>query len=293
METIRMKNVVIGSKTVGGDNPCYIIAEIGINHNGDIETAKKLISLAKGAGADAVKFQKRTIDVVYTNEELDKPRENPFGTTNRDLKEGLEFGQAEYEEVDKFCKLLDISWFASCWDEGAVDFIDQFNPPCYKIASASLTDDALLKYIRSKGKPIILSCGMTEMDELKHAVDILGKEDLILLHSCSTYPAKNNELNLRAMDTMRKEFDLVIGYSGHETNIISSPAAVAMGAKVIERHITLDRAMWGSDQAASLGPGGVYKMISYIKCVEDGFGSPTVRRVESEISVMKKLRRVG
>ena len=288
-----MDTIVIGTQTIGADNPCYIIGEIGINHNGDLDTTKKLISLAKGAGADAVKFQKRTIDVVYTKEELDAPRENPFGATNRDLKVGLELGQEEYEEIDKFCRLLEITWFASCWDEGSVDFIDQFNPPCYKVASASLTDDALLRFIRGKGKPIILGCGMTEMDELKHAVEVLGKDDLILLHSCSTYPAKPRELNLRAMTTIQEEFGLITGYSGHETNIISSCAAVAMGAKVLERHITLDRAMWGSDQAASLGPPGFYKMISYVKCVEESMGSPEFQRVESEIPVMKKLRRVG
>ncbi|MBF0440418.1 MAG: N-acetylneuraminate synthase family protein [Oligoflexales bacterium] len=287
-----MKKVVLGSKTVGVNNPCYIIAEIGINHNGDVEIAKKLISMAKGAGADAVKFQKRTVDVVYTKEELDKSRESPFGVTNRALKEGLEFGLDEYEEIDRFCRLLGIPWFASCWDEASVDFMEQFNPPCYKIASASLTDDNLLRHIRSKGKPVILGCGMTELHELDHAVEVIGKEDLILLHACSAYPAKPSDLNLRAMTTISERYGVVTGYSGHETNIISSCAAVALGAKVLERHITLDRAMWGSDQAASLGPNGLYKMISYVRCVEESLGNPTIKCQESEIPVMKKLRRV-
>ena len=288
---IIIKEITVGARRIGPNSPCYIIAEIGINHNGDIEIAKKLISLAKGAGADAVKFQKRTIDVVYTKEELDKPRENPFGCTNRDLKKGLEFDKKDFKVIDKYCRLLDIQWFASCWDEASVDFMEQFNPPCYKIASASLTDDALLRHTRSKGKPVILGCGMTTLDELNHAVDVLGKDNLILLHSCSAYPAQPKDLHLRTIMKMQALYKIAIGYSGHETNIISSCAAVAIGAKVVERHITLDRAMWGSDQAASLGPSGLYKMVSYIRCIEESLGNPKVQRVESEIPVMKKLRR--
>ena len=168
--------VKLGSTWVGDGHPCYVIAEIGINHNGDVKIAKQLIDVAEAAGCNAVKFQKRTIDVVYTPEELAKPRESPFGETNGDLKRGLEFGLEQYREIDRYCREVDIAWFASCWDEASVDFIDQFHPPCYKIASACLTDDALLRYTRDKGKPIILSTGMSSLDEIDHAVEVLGKK---------------------------------------------------------------------------------------------------------------------
>jgi N-acetylneuraminate synthase len=181
-----MKEIQINNKKVGDGYPCYIIAEIGINHNGDINIAKRLIDLAIFSGCDAVKFQKRTIEVVYTPEELAKPRESPFGMTNGDLKYALEFGLKEYTEINNYCKEKNITWFASCWDEGSVDFIEQFNVPCYKIASASLTDDNLLRYTRAKGKPIILSTGMSTLEQIDHAIDVLGKDDLIILHTCST-----------------------------------------------------------------------------------------------------------
>jgi N-acetylneuraminate synthase len=178
--------VRLGSKIVGSTRPCYLVAEIGINHNGDIDIAKKLISVAVGSGCDAVKFQKRTVDVVYTAEELAKPRESPFGNTNGDLKRGLEFEFEEYREIDRYCREVKIDWFASCWDEASVDCIAQFNVPCFKIASASLTDDNLLRHTRATGKPIILSTGMSTIEEIDRAIDVLGKEDLVLLHACST-----------------------------------------------------------------------------------------------------------
>src|ERR1035437_10199859 len=206
--------VQIGNKLVGDGHPSYIIAEIGINHNGDIDLARRLISVAVAAGCDAVKFQKRTIDVVYSAEELARPRESPFGTTNGDLKRGLEFGYHEYRLIARYCREVKMPWFASCWDEASVDFIDQFNPPCYKIASASLTDDHLLRYTRSKGKPVILSTGMSTVEEIDHAVEVLGKKDLVVMHSCSTYPAYYEELNLRAIPTMQERYGLPIGYSG-------------------------------------------------------------------------------
>ena len=181
--------VRIGNRPVADCEPCYVIAEIGINHNGDIDLAKRLISVAVAAGCDAVKFQKRTVDVVYSAEELAKPRESPFGTTNGDLKRGLELDYYEYQEIDAYCRASKIAWFASCWDEKSVDFIDRFHPPCYKIASASLTDDHLLRHTRATGKPIIVSTGMSTIDQIDHAVDVLGKENLILLHASSTYPA--------------------------------------------------------------------------------------------------------
>src|SRR3989338_3534748 len=211
-----MLTVRIGNKLVGLGQPCFIICEIGINHNGSLELAKKLIDMAVAAGCDAVKFQKRTIDVVYTPEELAKPRENPFGPTNGDLKRGLEFDEKNYKIIDAICKENEILWFASCWDEESVDFIDKFNVPCYKIASASLTDDNLLRHTRSKGKPIFLSTGMSTLEQIDHAVDVLGKKDLAILHCASTYPAKLDELNLNVINMMRQRYDVPIGYSGHE-----------------------------------------------------------------------------
>lgn len=282
----------IGGRWVGEGHPCYIVAEIGINHNGDIDLARRLISVAVAAGCDAVKFQKRTVDVVYSAEELAKPRENPFGITNGDLKRGLEFGYEEYRLIARYCREVKMPWFASCWDEASVDFIDQFDPPCYKIASASLTDDALLHYTRSKGKPIILSTGMSTIEEIDHAVEILGRDDLILLHACSAYPAYYPELNLRAIPTLRNRYQVPVGYSGHETGLPSTVASVALGASCIERHITLDRAMWGSDQAASLEPNGISKIVSYVRLVENSLGDGVKRVVEREQPIIKKLRRV-
>ena len=288
-----MNEIKIGRAIVGDGHPCYLVGEIGINHNGNIEQAKNLIATAKNAGWNAVKFQKRTIDIVYTPEELAKPRESPFGQTNGELKYGLEFGQQEYERIDRFCEEEEIPWFASCWDEKSVDFIDQFNPPCYKIASATLTDDALLRHTRAKGKPIMLSTGMSTLEEVDHAVEVLGKEDLILIHTCSVYPAYYPELNLRMIQELRKRYGVPVGYSGHETGLPSSVAAAALGACVVERHITLDRSMWGSDHAASLEPSGITRLARDIRLVEQSMGDGVKRVYEREVSVMQKLRRVG
>lgn len=288
-----MKSVTIENHVVGCGNPCYIIAEIGINHNGDIDIAKKMIDLAQLSGCNAVKFQKRTIDVVYTPEELAVSRENPFGKTNGDLKYGLEFDLEDYQEIDRYCREKNIPWLASCWDEASVDFIDKFEVPCYKIASASLTDDALLLHTRSKGKPIILSTGMSTLEQIDHAVDVLGKEDLLLLHTTSTYPANYDELNLSVIPVLRQRYGIPVGYSGHETGIPTSIGVIALGACVVERHITLDRAMWGSDQAASLGPGGIIKMVSGIRLMEMAMGDGVKRVIEREMPIIKKLRRKG
>ncbi len=287
-----MAEVKIGKHWVGDGHPAYIVAEIGINHNGDLDIAKKLIDVAVLAGCQAVKFQKRTIEVVYSKEELERPRESPFGTTNGDLKRALEFGLEQYREIDRYCKEKGIDWFASCWDEGSVDFIDQFDVPCYKIASASLTDDNLLRHTRSKGKPLLLSTGMSTLEQIDHAVEILGKQDLILLHTCSAYPAEYSELNLRVIHTLRQRYGIPVGYSGHETGLSTTIATIAMGACVIERHITLDRAMWGSDQAASVEPQGFIRLVRDIRLVETALGDGVKRLVESEVPVMKKLRRV-
>ena len=288
-----MSTVKVGNRLIGDDQPCFIIAEIGINHNGNIDLAKRLISVAVAAGCDAVKFQKRTVEVVYTPEELAKPRENPFGPTNGDLKYGLEFEQEEYEEIDAFCRSIKMTWFASPWDEGAVDFLQQFHPPVYKVASASLTDDNLLRHIRGAGKPIILSTGMSTYDEIDHAVGVLGKEDLILMHATSTYPANYDELNLRAIPVMAARYGVPIGYSGHETGIPTSVCAAALGACAVERHITLDRASWGSDQAASLEPNGITRLVRDIRLWESAKGDGVKRVYEREFPIIKKLRRVG
>ena len=285
--------VQIANHLLGDDQPAFIIGEIGINHNGNLDIARNLITVAKNAGCNAIKFQKRTIDVVYTAEELAKPRENPFGATNGDLKRGLEFGFDQYKEIDEYCREMDILWFASPWDEASVDFIEQFPVPCYKIASASLTDDNLLKHIREKGKPILLSTGMSTYEEIDHAVEILGKDDLILMHTCSAYPSRYSELNLRQIPALKQRYGVPVGYSGHETGIASSSAAVAMGACAVERHITLDRAMWGSDQAASLEPSGLSRLIRDIRLIEESFGTGEKFVQEREIPVMQKLRRVG
>lgn len=288
-----MKEIKIGGTPVGEGHPCFIVAEIGINHNGDIELTKKLIDVAEAAGCNAVKFQKRTVDVVYTAEELAKPRENPFGPTNGDLKYGLEFGQEEYEEIDRCCKEHGISWFASCWDEGSVDFIDKLDVPCYKIASASLTDDELLRHTRRLAgqRPIILSVGMSTIEQIDHAVEVLGKDHLVITHACSTYPAYYEELNLKVIPLLRARYGVPIGYSGHETGLASSVAAVALGACIVERHISLDRSMWGTDQAASLEPSGMTRLVRDIRLVEKAMGDGVKRVIEREVPIMKKLRR--
>jgi N-acetylneuraminate synthase len=288
-----MSTVKVGNRQIGDDQPCFIIAEIGINHSGNIDIAKRLISVAVAAGCDAVKFQKRTVDVVYAPEELAKPRENPFGPTNGDLKYGLEFEREEYEEIDAFCKSVKMTWFASPWDEGSVDFLEQFHAPVYKVASASLTDDHLLRHVRQTSKPIILSTGMSTYEEIDHAVRVLGKEDLILMHATSTYPANYDELNLRAIPIMAQRYGVPIGYSGHETGIPTSVCAVALGACSVERHITLDRASWGSDQAASLEPNGITRLVRDIRLWEQAKGDGIKRVYERELPIIKKLRRVG
>jgi N-acetylneuraminate synthase len=289
----KMEKIRIGDRLVGPGEPTFIVAEIGINHNGDVRIAKQLIDVAVDAGADAVKFQKRTIEVVYSPEELARPRESPFGTTNGDLKRALEFGYDEYEAIDDYCRKRGIVWLASCWDEGSVDFIDQFAPPCYKIASPSLTDDNLLLHTRSKGKPIILSTGMSTIEQIRHAVEVLGREALILLHCTSTYPSPIEELNLAVIPRLREMFEVPIGYSGHEVGVSPSVmAVVAFGACMVERHITLDRAMWGSDHAASLEPRGLQILVRDVRLWPVVRGDGIKRVYDSEVPIRRKLRRV-
>ena len=285
--------VKIAGKSLGQGAPCFVVAEIGINHNGDVSIAKRLIDVAIAAGCTAVKFQKRTVDVVYTAAELARTRESPFGDTNGQLKRALEFGTEQYAEISRYCRERSMIWFASPWDEASVDFLESFDVPCHKIASASLTDDHLLRHIRATRKPVILSTGMSTMAQVDHAVEILGKKDLILLHTVSTYPANYDELNLKVIPVLAKRFGVPVGYSGHETGIASSIAAVALGAIVVERHLTLDRAMWGSDQSASLEPNGMIRLVRDIRLVETSFGDSEKRLMEREKPIMQKLRRVG
>ena len=274
---------------------CYIIAEIGINHNGDLETAKKLIQVAADSGCNAVKFQKRTVDVVYTPEELARPRENPFGETNGDLKFGIEFGRPEYDEIDAFCAELNIDWFASPWDEGAVDFLTRYDVPYLKIASASITDKELLEHCASSGKPLLVSTGMCDLDTIWRAVDTIDAANgkvACLYHCVSTYPAKDEELNLTAINTLRREFpNLPIGYSGHEVGVSTSVMAAVLGAVSVERHVTLDRAMWGSDQAASLEPAGIERLVRDIRTWEAASGDGVIRVLDTERPIAEKLRR--
>lgn len=285
--------LTIGGKKIGAGHPCYVVAEIGINHNGDLAIAKRLIDVAYGAGCSAVKFQKRTVEVVYTEVELARPRESPFGDTNGELKRALEFGRDQYREIDAYCRSVGMVWFASPWDEASVDFLEEFSVPCHKIASASLTDDSLLRHVRATGKPVILSTGMSTMAQIDHAVQVLGREDLIILHATSTYPANYDELNLRVIPALAQRFGVPIGYSGHETGIPSSVAAVALGACMVERHLTLDRAMWGSDQAASLEPNGITRLMRDVRLIESSMGDGQKRLLEREVPIMQKLRRVG
>ncbi len=282
--------IKIGQTEVGPGHPCYIIAEIGINHNGSVEQAIQLIAAAKEAGCNAVKFQKRTVKLCYTPEELARPRESPFGHTNGDLKFGLEFTY-QYNAIDEYCKSISMPWFASCWDTMALDIIATYNPPCFKIASACLTDDYLLRATRGKDKPIILSTGMSTLEEIDRAVNVLGRNRLTLLHCCATYPAWNTELNLRCIPALRERYGVPVGYSGHELGIASTVAAVALGACVVERHITLSRELWGSDQAASLEPDELKELVRDIRFVESALGDGVKRVMEREIPVMQKLRR--
>jgi N-acetylneuraminate synthase len=283
--------VKIGEHLVGPENPCYIVAEIGINHNGDLDLAKKLIEVAADVGCHAVKFQKRTIDIVYTAEELARPRESVFGETYGDLKRALEFGHSEFQEIGRKSVEAGIAWFASCWDEASIEFVEQFNPPCYKIASASLTDDNLLREHRKCDRPIILSTGMSTIEQIDHAVEVLGTHDLVILHCTSSYPAKESELNLSLIPKLAERYGVPIGYSGHEVGLATSLAAVVYGACMLERHITSDRALWGSDQAASVEPQGFQRLIRDIRAVESASGDGIKRVHESEIPIMNKLRR--
>lgn len=287
------RELKMGKRMVGDGHPAYIVGEIGINHNGDIEVAKQLIDLAKWAGADAIKFQKRTPEIATPPDQRDKMRETPWGyITYLDYRYKVEFGEIEYAEIEKHCKQKGIDWFVSVWDEPSVDFMEKFDTPCYKIPSASLTDHGLLDKVKSTGRPMVLSTGMSTMDQIHDGVKHADMKNLMLTHTTSTYPCDPDELNLRMIATLRDTFPCPVGYSGHEVGLVISAVAVAMGASLIERHITLDRAMWGSDQAASVEPGGLQRLVKYIRVTEQAMGDGVKQVYESEQSSLKKLRRV-
>ena len=271
----------------------FFTAEIGINHNGDLEVAKKLIDVAVEAGCDAVKFQKRTIEKVYSKDVLDTPRESPWGKTTKEQKLGLEFGKAEYDIIDQYCKEKNIEWYASSWDVDSQLFLQNYNLKHNKVASAMLTNHKLLEVIAKERKPTFISTGMSTIDEIRDAVRIFKKYDCIfsLQHSNSSYPMKEEEANLNCITTLQKEFECDVGYSGHETSgYLICVSAVILGAKSIERHITLDRSMYGSDQAASLEPMGLKRVVNDIRRIETILGDGEKRVWPSEIPVMKKLR---
>ncbi|MBI4343011.1 MAG: N-acetylneuraminate synthase family protein [Candidatus Omnitrophica bacterium] len=286
------RTVSMAGRLVGEGQPVCIVAEIGINHNGDVETATRLIDAAAEAGCDAVKFQKRTPERCVPREQWGVPRDTPWGVMPYiDYRHRLEFGAEAYQAIDRHCRARAIPWFASCWDEPAVEAMAPFDLPCYKVASAHLTNDALLRALRTTGRPIILSTGMSTLEQIRHAVDVLGDEELVLLHCTSTYPAKPEELNLRMIETLRRTFACPVGYSGHEVGLQTSLAAAALGACLIERHITLDRAMWGSDQAASVEPQGFARLVRDIRVIESAMGDGVKRVYESERPVMARLRK--
>jgi N-acetylneuraminate synthase len=279
---------------IGATAPAYIIAEIGINHNGSLDIAKHLIREAADAGCNAVKFQKRTPELCVPREQRNQKRDTPWGRiTYMDYRYKVEFGEAEYAEIDRYCRELGIEWFASCWDEAAVAFIEKFNPPVYKAASASLTDLPLLQAMKDTGKPLMLSTGMSTMHEIFDAAEALGLDDILIAHSTSAYPCPLHELNLKMIYTLKEWFpNTPIGYSGHETGLATTVSAVAMGACFVERHFTLDRAMWGSDQAASVEPTGMKRLVKDIRAIEEAMGDGIKQVYESELGARAKLRRV-
>lgn len=289
-----MANVVkINGQLVGHQHPAFLVGEIGINHNGDLDIAKRLIKAAKEAGLDAVKFQKRTPEVCVPEEQKTQMRETPWGYISYlDYRYKVEFTKEQYLEIDAYCKSLGITWFTSAWDEFSVDFMEDLGTCAYKVASASLTDHSLLKKMRATGKPVILSTGMSTMEEISEAVSVIGEENLIITHSTSAYPCSPDELNLKMIPTLIKNFNCPIGYSGHEVGLVPSAIAVALGACMVERHITLDRAMWGSDQAASVEPQGIRQMVKYIRVTEQSLGDGVKHVYDSELSSLHKLRRV-
>jgi N-acetylneuraminate synthase len=284
----------LGDRIVGTGFPVYITGEIGINHNGDLANAIALIDQAAGAGCDAVKFQKRTPEICTPRDQWDIERDTPWGRMSYiDYRHRVELDIEAYGAIDEHAKRRGIAWFASPWDLQSVDFLEAFDVPAHKVASACLTDDELLRRLRATGRTIILSTGMSTMRQIRHAVEVLGSDNIILCHATSTYPAHAAELNLKMINTLQAEFPNVpIGYSGHETGLQTTLAAVAMGATFVERHITLDRSMWGSDQAASIEPQGLVRLVRDVRVITEAMGDGVKRIYDGERAAMKKLRRV-
>ncbi|MBK9225922.1 MAG: N-acetylneuraminate synthase family protein [Ignavibacteria bacterium] len=289
-----MATVSIGKRMIGDGEPVYIIAEIGINHNGSLKKAMKLVKSARNAGCDCVKFQKRTPELCVPKDQWNIERDTPWGRMSYiEYRHKVELSVSDYEQIDEYCRKKGIDWTASCWDEESVDFINAFDVPFYKAASASLTDIPLLRKKRSTGKPLMISTGMSTEEEIVNAVELIGRENLMIAHSTSTYPCKPEELNLRMISTLKKMFpEVPIGYSGHETGLSPTLAAVALGATFVERHITLDRAMWGTDQAASVEVSGFRRLVENIRDVEDSLGDGVKKVYDSELGPRQKLRRV-
>jgi N-acetylneuraminate synthase len=286
------REILLGNRWMGDGHPAYVVAEIGVNHNGSVEIAKDLIKQAHHAGVDAVKFQKRTPELCVPKDQWEIMRETPWGYISYiEYRRKMEFQHEEYAEIDCYCKELGIDWFASVWDEPSVEFLEAFNPICYKVPSASLTDHGLLRCLQATGRPVILSTGMSTMEQIREAVCVLDMDKLVLTHATSTYPCDPGELNLNMIETLRGEFSCPIGYSGHEVGLITSVVAVALGACMVERHITLDRAMWGSDQAASVEPQGFERLVKYVRVTQQALGDGVKRVYDSELSSLRRLRR--
>lgn len=294
MNTINPRLRRVGNRLVGPGQPVYVIGEIGINHNGDLRTAMALIDQAKAAGMDAVKFQKRTPEVCTPRDQWDVERDTPWGRmTYIEYRHRVEFGAAEYRQISEYCQEIGIDWFASPWDVESVDFLGGYAPPAYKVASACLTDDNLLRALRDTERTVILSTGMSTPEQIRHAVEVLGSRNIVLCHATSTYPAPPEQLNLRVIETLAAEYPNVpIGYSGHEVGLQTTLCAVALGAVLVERHITLDRSMWGSDQAASVEPEGMRRLVRDIRVLEASLGDGVKRVYPAELAAMRKLRRV-
>src|SRR5512138_2262234 len=289
------REIKIGNRMVGDGQPAYVIAEIGINHNGDLGIAKQMIDAAVHAGVNAVKFQKRTPEICTPLDQQSQMRETPWGyITYLEYRHKVEFSEEQYCEIEKYCQQKGITWLVSVWDEPSVDFMEKFATPAYKIPSASLTDAGLIRKARSTGKPVILSTGMSTMEQIRKGVQAAGEKDLVLMHCTSTYPCEPEELNLKMVQTLRTEFpNMPIGYSGHEVGLVPTAVAVALGACMVERHLTLDRAMWGSDQAASVEPWGFETLVKYIRVSEAALGDGVKKVYESEKPSLKRLRRVS
>lgn len=289
---LRPRTINVAHLTIGDKRPAFIVAEIGINHNGSLDAAKKLIDVAVSAGCDAVKFQKRTPHMCVPARQQKLIRHTPWGDmTYLAYRSRIEFGETEYRAIDDYCRSRGILWFASCWDPPSVDFIEQFSPVCHKICSAMLTDDAFLRYVNATGRPMILSTGMSTMKQIRHAVSLLNQDRLLIAHCTSSYACKTDELNLNMIPVLKGEFTCPIGYSGHELGLATTSAAVALGASFVERHITLDRKLWGTDQSASIEPDDLKRLVRDIREIERALGDGTKRVYKSEEIARSRLRK--